>query len=54
MRIPHGFAFLVTTAFLMKLATDGNFDLEIHSAPKPIDQGVKKAGDGGANETKEH
>jgi len=32
----------------------GNFDVEIHCTPKRVDQTMKKASDGGANETKEH
>src|SRR5207302_2727211 len=32
----------------------GNLDVEIHCAPKGLDQQVKKASDGGANVTKEH
>jgi hypothetical protein len=32
----------------------GNFDIEIRCVPKRVDQTVKKASDGGANETKEH
>ena len=32
----------------------GNFDLEIHSVPKRVDENVKKASDGGANTTKQH
>ena len=32
----------------------GNFDVEIHCVAKRVDQTVKKASDGGVNETKEH
>jgi hypothetical protein len=32
----------------------GNFDVDIHCAPKKLDENVKKASDGGANTTKEH
>jgi hypothetical protein len=35
------------------VAIAGNFDVEIHCFPKRVDQTVKKASDGGANETKE-
>ena len=36
------------------VAIAGNFDLEIHCVARRIDQTVKKASDGGANETKEY
>ena len=36
------------------VAIAGNFDVEIHCFPKRLDQGVRTASDGGANETKEH
>jgi len=36
------------------VAIAGNLDVEIHCSPKRVDQTVKKASDGGANETKEH
>jgi hypothetical protein len=32
----------------------GNSDLDIHCAPKKVNETVKKASDGGANTTKEH
>lgn len=32
----------------------GNSDVEIHCAPKKVDEQVRKASDGGANVTKEH
>jgi len=36
------------------VAIAGNLDVEIHCVPKRIDQSVRTASDGGANETKEH
>ena len=36
------------------VAIAGNLDVEIHCSPKRVDQTVKKASDGSANETKEH
>ena len=41
-------------AFAMNSAFAGNFDLEIHCVQHRVDQTVKQASDGGANETKEH
>ena len=45
---------LVATAVAMNTAVAGNFDLDIHCVPRPANQTVEKASDGGANETKEH
>jgi hypothetical protein len=48
------FYLLITFILTGNVALAGNFDLDIHCVPKPLDQNVKKAGDGGANQTKEH
>jgi hypothetical protein len=40
--------------WLTNVAIAGNFDVEIHCVARRVDQTVKKASDGGANETKEH
>lgn len=50
----YRFLLLLIMAFAMNSAFAGNFDLEIHCVPRRVDQAVKQASDGGANETKEH
>jgi hypothetical protein len=45
---------LLTIAFAINTAVAGNFDLEIHCVPRRVNQTVRKASDGGANETKEY
>src|SRR5438132_6041843 len=47
-------SFLLAPLIVTQVAIAGNFDMEIHCVAKRIDQSVKKASDGGANETKEH
>jgi len=44
----------LTIAFAINTALAANFDLEIHCVPRRVDQTVKKASNGGINETKEH
>ena len=46
--------FLMASVTVAHLSVAGNFDVEIHCVARRIDQIVKKASDGGANETKEH
>jgi hypothetical protein len=46
--------FLMASITVAQLSVAGNFDLEIHCVARRVDQSVKKASDGGANETKEH
>src|SRR5260370_42672944 len=46
--------FVVALILAAQSSVAGNLDVEIHCSPKRIDQSVKKASDGGANETKEH
>src|SRR5712664_1152041 len=46
--------FLMASITVAHLSVGGNFDLEIHCVARRVDQTVKKASDGGANETKEH
>jgi len=53
MKTAYRFLFLLTAVWSTNVAIAGNFDVEIHCSPKRIDQSVKKASDGGANETKE-
>ena len=48
------FLFLLTAVWLGDVAVAGNLDLDIHCVARRIDQTVKKASDGDANETKEH
>jgi hypothetical protein len=48
------FLFLLTLIAAAPFCTAGNFDVEIHSVARRVDQTVKKASDGGANETKEY
>ena len=54
MKTAYRFLFFWTAVWSTNVAIAGNFDVEIHCVPKRIDQTVKKASDGGANETKEH
>ena len=54
MKSIHQFPFFLIAVCAANVAIAGNFDLEIHCFPKRIDQSVKRASDGGANETKEH
>jgi hypothetical protein len=54
MKTAYRFLFLSTAVWSTNVAIAGNFDVEIHCFPKRIDQSVKKASDGGANETEEH
>jgi hypothetical protein len=46
--------FLMASLAVAQLSLAGNFDVEIHCVARRVDQTVKKASDGGANETKEH
>jgi hypothetical protein len=46
--------FLMASITVAHLSVAGNFDVEIHCVARRVDQTVKKASDGGANETKEH
>jgi hypothetical protein len=48
------FLFLLTAAWSANVAIGVNLDVEIHCLARRVDQTVKKASDGGANETKEH
>jgi len=52
MKTAYRFLFLLTAVWSTNVAIAGNFDVEIHCSPKRIDQSVKKASDGGANENK--
>src|SRR5438874_2056923 len=54
MKTAYRFLILLTAVWSTNVAIAGNFDVEIHCVPKRVDQTVKKASDGGANETKEH
>ena len=54
MNTAYRFFFFLTAVWSTNVAIAGNFDVEIHCFPKRIDQSVKKASDGGTNETKEH
>jgi len=54
MKTAYRFLILLTAVWSTNVAIAGNFDVEIHCFPKRVDQTVKKASDGGANETKEH
>ena len=54
MKIAYRFLFFLTVVWSTNVAIAGNFEVEIHCFPKRVDQTVKKASDGGANETKEH
>jgi len=54
MKMACRFLLLLTALWSTNDAIAGNFDVEFHCFPKRIDQSVKKASDGGANETKEH
>jgi hypothetical protein len=54
MKTAYRFLFLLTAVWSTNVTIGGNLDVEIHCAPKRVDQTVKKASDGGANETKEH
>jgi hypothetical protein len=54
MKTAYRFLFLLTAVWSTNVAIAGNLDVEIHCSPKRVDQTVKKASDGGANETKEH
>ena len=54
MKTAYRFLFFLTAAWSTNVAIASNFDVEIHCFPKRVDQTVKKASDGGANETKEH
>src|SRR5438132_5787459 len=47
-------SFLLAPLIATQVAIAGNFDVEIHCVARRLDQTVKKASDGGANETKEH
>ena len=48
------FLFLLPAMWSANVAIGVNLDVGIHSVAKRIDQTIKKASDGGANETKEH
>src|SRR5256885_2129862 len=53
----NSFRILFTAAALFgapNVLLAGNFDVEIHCAPKKVNEQVRKASDGGANVTKEH
>ena len=54
MKTAYRFLVLITAVWSTNVANAGNFDVEIHCFPKRIDQSVRTASDGGANETKEH
>jgi hypothetical protein len=54
MKTAYRFLLFLTAVWSTNVAIAGNFDVEIHCFPKRVDQTVKKASDGGANETKEH
>jgi hypothetical protein len=54
MKTAYGFLFLLTAIWSTNVTIGGNLDVEIHCVAKRVDQTVKKASDGGANETKEH
>jgi len=54
MKTAYRFLFLLMAVWSTNVAIAGNLDVEIHCFPKQIDQSVKKASDGGANETEEH
>ena len=45
---------LLVAVWAANVAIAGNLDVEIYCVPERVDQTVKKASDGGANETKEH
>src|SRR5947207_8216780 len=53
MKTAYRFLLFLTAVWSTNVAIAGNFDVEIHCFPKRVDQTVKKASDGGANETKE-
>src|SRR6266536_3542788 len=54
MKTAYRFLFLLMAVCLTNVAIAANFDVEIHCVARRVDQSVKKASDGGANETKEH
>src|SRR5437016_5583067 len=54
MKTAYRFLILLTAVWSTNVAIAGNFDVEIHCVARRVDQTVKKASDGGANETKEH
>jgi hypothetical protein len=53
MKTAYRFLFSLTAIWSTNIAIAGNSDVEIHCFPRRLDQSVKKASDGGANETKE-
>jgi hypothetical protein len=53
MKTAYRFLLFLAAAWSTNVAVAGNFDVEIHCVARPVDQSVKKASDGGANETKE-
>ena len=54
MKSIHQFAFFLIAVCAANVAIAGNLDVDIHCVARRVDQSVKKASDGGANETKEH
>jgi hypothetical protein len=54
MKSIHRFPFFLIAACVANDAIAGNLDVDIHCVARRVDQSVKKASDGGANETKEH
>ena len=48
------FPFFMIAVCAANVAIAGNLDVDIHCVARRLDQSVKKASDGGANETKEH
>jgi len=48
------FSLLLIAVWAANIAIAGNLDVEGHCVPKRVVETVKKALDGGANETKEH
>jgi len=48
------FSLLLIAVWAANIAIAGNLDVESHCVPKRVAETVKKALDGGANETKEH
>jgi len=48
------FSLLLIAVWAANIAIAGNLDVESHCVPKRVVETVKKALDGGANETKEH
>ena len=54
MKSIHQFPFFLIAVCAANVAIAGNLDVDIHCVARRVDQSVKKASDGGANETKEH